>query len=164
MIAGLGAVLADAEDRRRTIDVYAATSEVATEIAAQFETKNVAVTHSPLPASADVGFLVLRDGEGEFLGSIGLDALDRLLSPEIHPPWVLAETGVDYAAVFDFLDDTLFTSFDRSQMLATAREIEERVWRAGPCSSASSVRRPSPTRKRCTNSSWIVATCRSRSS
>lgn len=129
MIAGLGAVLADAEDRRRTIEVYAATPEVATEIAAQFETKNVAVTHSPLPASADTGFLVLRDGDGEFLGSIGLDALDRLLSPEIHPPWVLAETGVDYAVVFDFLDDTLFTSFDRSQMLATAREIEERAWR-----------------------------------
>ena len=130
MIAGLDQVLRDAERHRRTMEVCAASHEFAATVADQFETKNVTVTYTPLPPASDTAFLILRDAEGEFLGSIGQHALDAILSPEIHPPWVLAETETSYDDVFAFLDDTIFTSFERSQMLATTREIEERAWRA----------------------------------
>lgn len=130
MLAGLDEVLAEVEDRRRVIEVYSPSAAFADELAGQFATKNVTVSHVHLPASADTGFLIIRSAEGEFQGTIGVQSLERLLSPEHHPPWVIAETDVDYGEIFDFLDNTLFRSFDRSQMLATAREIEERAWRA----------------------------------
>jgi DICT domain-containing protein len=129
MLDGLRAPLDAAEARRRSIEVFAASPALAETVADRFATKNVAVTHESLPSHTDDAFLVLRGDDGEFLGAIGHEVLARLLSPEIHPPLVLAETDVDYADVFAFLDDTLFSSFDRAQMLATAREIEERAWR-----------------------------------
>lgn len=131
MHAGFEGVLDEIEDRRRVIEVYSPSAALAGELAGQFATKNVSVSHVNLPASADEGFLILRSPEGEFEGTIGVQSLERLLSPEHHPPWVIAETDVDYGEIFDFLDDTLFSSFDRSQMLATTREIEERAWRVG---------------------------------
>lgn len=127
MISTLGDPLDAIESRRRRIDVYATSPAAAAAVAARFRTKNVTVNHEPLPPYADEAFLVLRDDEGEFLASLGRDALDRLLSPDVRPPWDLA--GSEHEAAFDFLENTLFTSFDRTQMLATAREIEERAWR-----------------------------------
>lgn len=129
MLDGLRDPLDAVEARRRSIEVFASSPSVAEAVVDQFATKNVTVTHEALPSFTDDAFLVIRDDVGDFLGAIGHEGLERLLSPEIHPPWVLAETEVDYADVFAFLDDTLFSSFDRTQMLATTREIEERAWR-----------------------------------
>ena len=52
----------------------------------------------------------------------------------------LAEEGFDVAnkpnskitpEMYEVLEETLFTSFDRRQLLGTAREIEDRAWRVG---------------------------------
>ncbi len=62
---------------------------------------------------------------------MGIDQFEAVLSPEIHPPWELAETELDSEDLFSFLENTLFSSYDRRQMVATSREIEERAWRVG---------------------------------
>ncbi|MFB6129281.1 MAG: hypothetical protein ABEJ28_00475 [Salinigranum sp.] len=115
------------ESRRKVLEVFS--GETDTDLVEQFATKNVTVVRRDLPPGSTTAFAVVRDEDGTFLGSIGLDALAALVSPQIHPPWTLTDAGSDYDEVFDFLDNTLFRSFDRRQMLATAREIEERAWR-----------------------------------
>lgn len=131
MLNELREAITETEQGRKTIEVHSATAGRADEIVDQFATKNVSVTHSPLPSDADDGFVIIRDAEDNFLGSLGLETFDAMLSPEIKPPWVLAESDVAYDEIFDFLDNTVFSSYNRQQMLATAREIEERVWRIG---------------------------------
>lgn len=114
---------------RKSLEVFTADEEVAAELAGQFSTRNVDVNHRPLPSGVDRGFEIVRDEDGTFRGALGINALDAIVSPETHPPWVLADSPVEPTDVFDFLENTLFTSYDRRQMLAAAREIEERAWR-----------------------------------
>lgn len=131
MLNSLRETITELEQRRKTIEVYGDTATPADEIERQFATKNVSVKYSSLPPGVEENFVIIRDDGGEFLGSLGLDVFDAMLSPDIRPPWELAESPTGYAEIFDFLDSTVFSSYDRQQMLATAREIEERAWRAG---------------------------------
>lgn len=119
------------ERRRKVLEVYTAEDSVATALTEQFSTRNVDVRHRPVPAGSDGGFVVVRTATGEFGGALGLDHMEAMLSPTIHPPWALGDSSVDTADLFDFLDNTVFTAYDRAQMLATSREIENRAWRRG---------------------------------
>jgi hypothetical protein len=121
----LDAAFDGVEARRKTLEVYA-DDAVGSELEAQFSTRNVdVVCHTFLPEQ----FVIVRDADGEFRGALGIDKLRAILSPEIHPPWTLSDADPDSADLFDFLDDTIFTAYDRRQMLAMAREIEDRAWR-----------------------------------
>lgn len=122
-------VFAMVAQQRKTLEVYTADEEIASEIDSQFGTRNVRVVHIPLASGDRTGFVIIRNADGEFRGALGIEHLRALLSPDIHPPWEL-DTDRDYADIFDFLDNSLFASFDKPQMLATAREIEEHAWRA----------------------------------
>lgn len=117
----------DALDRiaaqHKTITVYG--SVVHPELVEQFGGRNATVVHRPLPPGYDRGFVVVTERE-EFLGSMSLDALDALTTPPIVSPW---DREVGLGRLYELLDSTLFASFDRRQMLATAREIEDRAWR-----------------------------------
>lgn len=123
--------LDDVERRRKTLVVHTDDGAVAEELRHQFETRNVDVTRRPLGSVDDAGFVIVRDGDGDFRGAVGLDQFEAILSPKIHPPWELAEGDYDHATLFDFLENTLFSSYSRKQMIATSREIEERAWRVG---------------------------------
>ena len=111
--------------RHKTITVHAPT--VHPELVDQFGTRNATVVHRPLPPGEERGFVVVTE-RGEFLGSMSLDALDALTRPPIAPPW---DRDIGLGRLYDLLESTLFASFDRRQMLATAREIEDRAWRTG---------------------------------
>jgi hypothetical protein len=117
------------ERRRKTLEVYTDTAATVAELAAQFSTRNVEVTQNEYPASAGKEFIVIRNREGEAEGAVGVEQFRKLTAPDIHPPWELAGTEAKLTELFDFLDTTLFTSFNRRQMLAVSREIEERAWR-----------------------------------
>ena len=119
----------DIEAKRKTLEVYTDEETTTPELAAQFSSRNVQVTHHPLQSRDGSGFIIVRDGAGEFGGALGIDHFQALISPEIHPPWTLEASDVDSAELFDFLDNTIFTAYTRRQMLATTREIEERAWR-----------------------------------
>ncbi|MFC6717859.1 DICT sensory domain-containing protein [Natrialbaceae archaeon GCM10025810] len=117
------------ERRRKRLVVYGDGPAVADGLRRQFSTRNADVEFRRTGAFAHSGFVVVRGQDGEFMGALGLDHLDAILAPKIHPPWRIDDSEPDVAAVFDFLENTLFTSYDRSQMLAVSREIEERAWR-----------------------------------
>ncbi|AGB39729.1 DICT sensory domain-containing protein [Natronococcus occultus] len=125
----LGDTLAAVERERKRLEVYTTDSDVAAELQRQFTTRNVTVEYRRAAAFED-GFVVIRDGDGEFRGALGLEGFDAVLSPEIHPPWTLNEDVPDTRELFDFLENTLFAAYDRRRMLAAAREIEERAWRS----------------------------------
>ncbi len=113
--------------QRKQIIVYAP-DEAAVPVE-QFETRNVTIERRSLPSDGPPGFVVIREDDG-FVGSLGLGELQHLLTPPIRRPW---SDGVEtsYRALFEILDNTLFTSFDKRQMVAVSREIEERAWRVG---------------------------------
>jgi hypothetical protein len=123
-------LLGEVEARRREFVVYAA-DEADADVVAGFDTRNVTVTHRSLPAGGPPGFVVIRDSEGEFAGSVGIPEVREFLSPPIRRPWDDDWTGGGYRALLAVLDEALFVSFDRRQLLATSREIEDRAWRAG---------------------------------
>lgn len=118
------------ENRRKTLDVYTDGGDVAAELESQFSTRNVEVTHHQIPAMTRDGFVIIRAPDETFQATLGLDHFRSILSPQIHPPWKIEESAVDYEQVFDFLNNTVFTSYDRRQMLAITREIEQRAWRS----------------------------------
>ncbi|MFP9193382.1 DICT sensory domain-containing protein [Natrialbaceae archaeon A-CW1-1] len=115
------------ERRRKTLEVYAVDDSVRSELERQFSTRNVRIVHHAFPSKTDLGFVVIRDSNGEFRAALGLEKLQAIISPEIQPPWELSD--LDSTDVFDFLENTIFTAYDRRQMLAATREIEERAWR-----------------------------------
>lgn len=117
------------EEQQKTLEVHSDDDAVAEELTTQFSTRNVQVIHFRLPERDGPGFIIIRNPDGEFVGALSIEHLRTILSPEIHPPWKLEDSGVSPTRLFDFLDNTVFTAYNRRQMLATAREIEERAWR-----------------------------------
>ncbi|MGA9400423.1 DICT sensory domain-containing protein [Haladaptatus sp.] len=114
------------ERERKTLVVYGGDSN--TDLAEQFETKNVTVKYKRLRSVGPNEFLVIRDEDG-FQGAIGLTALREFLTPPVLVPWHDDFDPSSFRDLRTLLDETLFTSFDRRQMLATSREIEDRAWR-----------------------------------
>ena len=147
---GLRTFLDRAAERERTVTVFA--PEQFEDLEAHFETRNVAVEHERLPDDGSGGFVVLTE-DGEFVGSVGAAAVRELLAcPTTDEHADLTgnnhadPTGNNHAdpttdehagpsaatrALLRLLADTTFVSFDRRQMLATAREIEDRAYRHG---------------------------------
>ncbi|WP_265111150.1 DICT sensory domain-containing protein [Halosolutus halophilus] len=124
--------LSDVFDRldhpRRTITVYASAPQP--DVTAQFETRGTTVGYCSLPDETDQGFLVVRDVDG-FAGSIGLVEVREFLEPPVYRPWDAALVDAPYRTLLEVLDETLWQSLDRRQLLATSREIEDRAWRVG---------------------------------
>ncbi|MFC7027059.1 DICT sensory domain-containing protein [Halomicroarcula sp. GCM10025324] len=117
------------DDARKTIVVYAPT-DAGLDLAERLSARNATVEQRALPLSAPGGFLVVRDDD-QFLGALALEDLLSFLSPTEFLPWELDDVDPGYRPVVDLLDDTLFVSLDRRQLLATSREIEDRAWRVG---------------------------------
>ncbi|MEF8815103.1 MAG: DICT sensory domain-containing protein [Halovenus sp.] len=93
-------------------------------------THNVAVTRRALPPGGPDPFLVIEE-EGEFAGALGLVDLDGLLEPPIAHPGERDDISAGYRALFDVLDETVFSTMERRQLLAVSREIEDRAYRVG---------------------------------
>lgn len=129
-IAGFQDALNRIGEREKRLEVYTADTDVSAELDEQFTTKNVTVDHRQTAAFED-GFVTIRAADGSFLGALGLDQFEAVLSPDVHPPWTIDQDDIDPRTLFDFLENTLFTSYDRRQMLAASREIEDRAWRVG---------------------------------
>lgn len=122
----------EAVDRRhKTLEIHTDDESAVTALRRGFETRTVDVTQRPVGELDDPGFVIVRDADGAFRGALGLEEFEAILSPTDHPPWELADAEPDPAQLFDFLENTLFASATRRQLLATSREIEERAWRVG---------------------------------
>lgn len=122
----LSTLLDAVEHRRKSITVYDGDSD----LKAQFAGRNVTVETRQRPMGSPNSFAVFRDEDG-YLGAVSLPMLESLLKPPIRRPWDLDSLEDGYRALFELLDDTLFASLDRRQLLAATREIEDRAWRVG---------------------------------
>ncbi|MEF8869884.1 MAG: DICT sensory domain-containing protein, partial [Haloarculaceae archaeon] len=90
----------------------------------------VTVDYEHLPTAPEDAFITVHEGE-EFLGGVSAAALATLTSPTVGEPWGEADREESYRELLELLDDTLFFSQNRRQLLATSREFEERAWRRG---------------------------------
>ncbi|PSQ09796.1 sensor protein [Halobacteriales archaeon QS_5_70_15] len=115
-------------DRRKRITVYG--PEPPDDVSELFETWNVTVDYEHLPTAPEDAFITVHEGE-EFLGGVSAAALATLTAPTIGEPWGESDREESYRELLNLLDDTLFFSGNRRQLLATSREFEERAWRRG---------------------------------
>jgi hypothetical protein len=120
--------ITEVKRKRKTLVIYS--GDANTDIADQFESKNVAVQYRQLRGVGPDEFLVIRDENG-FKGAIGLTSLREFLTPPVLVPWSEEFDPSSFRDLLALLDRTLFTSFDRRQMLAASREFEDRAWRVG---------------------------------
>lgn len=123
----LESVLEEAKRRRKSLVHYAPEPG---DFADQFAARNVDVTYRPLPIGGPEPFVVVRQ-DGTFCGAITVGNLRRYLWPPIRRPRDLDALSPAYRALFELLDDAVFASLRRRQLLATAREIEDRAQRTG---------------------------------
>jgi hypothetical protein len=117
------------KQRQKTLDVYTDSDETVRDIAQQFATRNVAVTQHPYDPGDGQEFIIIRDADGDTQGAVGVTQFQQFIAPNVTPLWNRPESAT--SNLFDFLDNTLFVSFDRKQMLSASREIEDRAWRVG---------------------------------
>ena len=108
--------------------VYAATAD--DDFADRFATRNVAVTHRILPDVGQNGFVVIRDQDG-LQGVIGIATLREFLTPAVSLSKTAEIDTAEFRSFLTLLDDTLFRSMDRRQLILTSQEIEDRAWRYG---------------------------------
>ncbi|WP_276257258.1 DUF7344 domain-containing protein [Haloglomus litoreum] len=120
--------LAAVEDRHRTVTVYA--PEPPSGIVTQLSDRNTTVEHEVIPPGGPAEFLLVHDRAG-FVGSAALDTLDRLADPAVPDPTVDPTLPGAERALLGLLEDTLFASLERRQLLTASREIEDRAQRVG---------------------------------
>ena len=116
------------EDRRKTVTVFAHEPQFG--LGSYFGTRHVTIEYERLPSDESEEFVTVSSGD-EFLGSIALSSLTSLDAPTIHDPGSKEIAEADMRYLLKLLGDTVFSSFDRRQMLATSREIEDRAVRLG---------------------------------
>ena len=96
----------------------------------RFANHQVTVERRPLPPGGPDPFVAIEEN-GEFVGALGIDALEGLLDPPLVRPGDYEEISQGYRALFEVLDRTVFTALGRRDLLAVSREIEDRAFRAG---------------------------------
>lgn len=124
----LDSLFTEVRNREKRFIVYRSGDE--TDIETQFASHNVSVTHRELPSEGPDPFLVIEEN-GEFAGALALSDLEGLLEPPLVRPGKRDDVSEGYRALFDVLDETVFTTMERRQLLAVSREIEDRAFRVG---------------------------------
>lgn len=109
------------EDHEKTLTVFNTAPETTATIQERFADRNINVI-AEQTARGPRGYVVLSK-DGEFITATSIDALFDATTQE--------ENGGAYRPILDHLDETMFTSYDTSQMVAASREIEDRAWRIG---------------------------------
>jgi len=122
----LGNLLDHVQRRRRTVTVFAGGEPGW--IDDLLGEAHVAVDYRPLPEGKSDPFLTVR-ADGEYLGSVRLADLERLVSPPAPALGAESLAEESHRRLREMLADTVFSSMDRGQLLGASREIEDRAWR-----------------------------------
>lgn len=118
----------EVERRRRVVTVFSATD---TEwLDSLLGSSHVTVERRSISPGEVRPFLTVRAGD-EYLGSVRLDDLELLVTPEIQALGRVEAVEAAGRHLRRMLSDTVFSSMDRRQLLASSREIEDRAWRVG---------------------------------
>jgi hypothetical protein len=121
----LSELIAGVEDHEQTLTVFNAEESVVADLREQFADRNVHVRAERTESGRPGEFVTLSD-DGEVVTATGLAAFrDSVAGPDIS----LSEAP--YRPILDNLDETMFTSWSISQLVAASREIEDRAARVG---------------------------------
>lgn len=124
----LGSLLADVRNRDHRFTIYRRSDEAGSE--AWFRNHAVDIDVRSLPAGGPDSFVAI-ESDGEFVGALGVADLERLLEPPVIRPGERDGVSEGYRVLFEVLDETVFTSMNRRELLAVTREIEDRAHRVG---------------------------------
>jgi hypothetical protein len=114
-------------DRERTVAVFA--HDPVPDLERALGDRNVRVERHHIENPTTEAFVVVSTDDA-VLGSVDLDALQMVVSPgDGTAPDRASESG--FRRFLELLADTVFASYDRAQMLATSREVEDRAVRVG---------------------------------
>lgn len=139
-------LIAGVEAKQATLTVYNTEPEVRESLAEHFSDRNVRIVGEDTELGPDEFAVLAR--EGEFVTAVDIDELlptrDGMRTGEApssdgHPANDGSTTDSVIGSgpkrvgrpVLDHLDETLFTSYSRAEMVAASREIEDRAWRVG---------------------------------
>ncbi|SEW18562.1 DICT sensory domain-containing protein [Halobacterium jilantaiense] len=122
-----GGVIEAAIERRKTLVHYAPDPG---DLSERFVARNVDVTFRELPPGGPGPFVTVREDD-DFQGAVSVESLEVLLAPPHASAFDHDDVSPTYGALLELLDDTVFASLSRRQLLATTREFEDRAWRAG---------------------------------
>ncbi|MFC7323784.1 DICT sensory domain-containing protein [Halorubrum rutilum] len=129
-------LIAGVEAREPTLTVFNADPAVAEELRAHFADRSVRIAEERTDEGPE-GYAVLSR-DGEFVTAVAVDELlpdagDGTDASASDPAGEGGGSGGGRVGepILDHLDETMFTSYSRDDMVAASREIEDRAWRVG---------------------------------
>ncbi len=129
-------LIAGVEAREATLTVFGSSADTVTTLAEHFADRNVRIVDGEAPEGPD-GYAVLSR-DGEFVTAVAIDDLLPGRKTDERGGVETADHDDDRSntrrvgePVLDHLDETMFTSYSRTDMVAASREIEDRAWRVG---------------------------------
>lgn len=130
-------LIAGVEAHEATLTVFNADPAVTEEIREYFADRNVRIADDQTASGPEEFAVLARDGE--FVTGVTVDELlpgrgddGDAASPEGGDESETGRRGRRVGSpVLDHLDETMFTSYSREDMVAASREIEDRAWRVG---------------------------------
>lgn len=117
-------IIREIESDEMALTVYNADADVLAELRERFADRSVVVEEAATPDGKPENYVTLSE-RGVVVSATAVTDLFRMFEDG-------SVTGLDtqsYRPVLDYLDETLFTSWDPKQMLSATREIEDRAWR-----------------------------------
>lgn len=119
-------LIAGVEDNRKTLTVFNADGETVATLRDHFADRNVRVVGERTESGRPGEFVTLSE-DGDVLAAATLEDLAPVLAGD-------AVLGIDERpcrSLLARLDETLFTSWNRTELVAASREIEDRAFRVG---------------------------------
>ncbi|WP_416841568.1 DICT sensory domain-containing protein [Haloferax sp. DFSO52] len=120
----LSELIAGVAADEQTLTVFNPRNDAVERLAAHFRDRNISVQEATT-SKGPSNFAVLGTGES-FHTAVDVNAVLKD-GDDIEPGF----ERESYVPILDHLDETLFRSYDRKQMLNATREIEDRAWRVG---------------------------------
>jgi hypothetical protein len=136
-------IISGVEAREATLTVFDPDPSVAESLAEHFADRNLRVV-AERPTEGPTGYAVFSR-DGEFVTATAVDDLlpdrsgdgDGPADSDVSDAERSDEDGGSPGSrrvgqpILDHLEETLFTSYSRADMVAASREIEDRAWRVG---------------------------------
>ncbi|WP_144919869.1 DICT sensory domain-containing protein [Halorubrum salsamenti] len=127
-------LIAGVEAHEATLTVFNVDPEVAEELREHFADRNIRIVEERTAAGPEEFAVLSRDGE--FVTAVTVDDLLPRPGGNGKPEADASGDGEPTddrvgGPVLDHLDETMFTSYSRADMVAASREIEDRAWRVG---------------------------------
>ena len=133
-------IIAGVEAHEPTLTVFNADPGVANALREHFADRNVQIVEEQTAAGPEGYAVLARDGE--FVTAVTVEELLPRDGPENGSDAESTAEGEESGGavdaprrvgepILDHLDETMFTSYSRADMVAASREIEDRAWRVG---------------------------------